>query len=48
MVLVNEHQTEAIGCATVAGFILLRGTFLVLSWKLTFIVDVPLLLAVLV
>ncbi|XP_052148903.1 RGS1-HXK1-interacting protein 1-like [Oryza glaberrima] len=25
MVLVNEHQTEAIGCATVAGFILLRG-----------------------
>uniref|UniRef100_A0A0D9VTI1 Uncharacterized protein n=1 Tax=Leersia perrieri TaxID=77586 RepID=A0A0D9VTI1_9ORYZ len=25
LVFVNEHQTEAIGCATVAGFILLRG-----------------------
>lgn len=29
LVLVKEHQVEAIGCATVAGFILFRGTLLV-------------------
>lgn len=28
LVLVREHQAEAIGCATVAGFILFRGTLL--------------------
>lgn len=28
LVLVREHQAEAIGCATVAGFILFRGILL--------------------
>jgi hypothetical protein len=34
LVLVKEHQVEAIGCATVAGFILFRGIRLVFIWNL--------------
>jgi len=33
LVLVKEHQVEAIGCATVAGFILFRGILLVFVWN---------------